>query len=128
MFFLRGELTLLSLPSSVVYNIGTVNTGILGFNLVSSCCYIERSQMWTCSPQQRNTSSKLCYYFSERAAPRVPSNTMYAHLPSAFAMACTGSIQAVAQQTKSLVLKAASGMPSAVIIELQLWSTVAVRI
>lgn len=37
------------------------------------------------------------------------------------AMTCSGSIQAVAQQR--LVLKTDSGLPSVVIIELQVWST-----
>lgn len=127
--FLRDKLTLLSLPSSVVYCIGTVNTGIHEFNLITSCCYTERSQTWTCTPEHRDTISKFCYCFSEWSVPGVSLNMVYAHhLPPTFAMACAGSIQAVPQQTKSLVLNPATGMASMIITELQLCSTVAVRV
>lgn len=120
--FLRDELTLLSLPSFVVYNIGIVNTSIHEFCLVPSCCYIERSQMLSCSPEQRNMISKLCCYYSESSAPGVPLDMVYVHLSSTFAMACAGCGFRLLHSKDSLVLKPASGVPSAVIMELQPWS------
>lgn len=118
---------LFSLRSFVVYHIGIVNTSIHEFHLVPSCCYIERPQMSTCSPEQRNMISKLCYYYSESSAPGMPLNTVYVHPSSTLATACAGCGFKRLHSKQSLVLKPAPGMLSAVIMELQPCSTVAVK-